>query len=94
MRRPRPPRNDRRTDDPARLARASPLALGDDLAVLRAQFDLANVSASSIDLFRNQGRALKAAARTARRNVAASMDANGRRRGIAVRLEHADPSCN
>jgi hypothetical protein len=42
----------------ANLKPASTLALDDDLAVQRAQFDLANVAASSIDLLRNQGRAL------------------------------------
>lgn len=36
---------------------ARTLALNDDLAVLQAQFDLSNVTASGTDLFRDQGRA-------------------------------------
>ena len=59
-----------------------------NVAVLQAQFDLANVAASGIDLFRNQGRAFLAAARSARRNVAAPMDANRCRRGIKIGLQH------
>jgi hypothetical protein len=42
----------------ANLKTASPLARDDDVAVQRAQFDLPNMTASSIDLFRDQGRAL------------------------------------
>ena len=42
----------------ANLKTARTLALDHDIAVQRAQFDLANVAASGIDLFRNQGRAL------------------------------------
>jgi hypothetical protein len=42
----------------ANLNTARMLALDDDFAVQRAQFDLANVTASGIDLFRNQRRAL------------------------------------
>ncbi len=72
----------------ANLKTALSLALDDDLAVLRAQFDLSNVTASSIDLLRDQRRALQAAACPARRNVAASVDANCRRSGIEVRLKH------
>jgi hypothetical protein len=37
----------------ANLKTTSTLALDDDLAALRAQFDLANVTASSIDLLRD-----------------------------------------
>ncbi len=72
----------------ANLKPASPLALDDDSAMLRAQFDLANVTASGIDLFSDQGRALLAVACSARRNVSASVDANCRRRGIEVGFEH------
>jgi hypothetical protein len=72
----------------ANLKAAHTLALDDDLAVQRAQFDLANVAASGIDLLRNQGRALGASARFARRNIAASVDANGRGSGIEIRLKH------
>jgi hypothetical protein len=45
----------------ANLKTASALTLDDDLAMPRAQFDLPNVSASSIDFFCDQGRALRAA---------------------------------
>jgi hypothetical protein len=37
----------------ANLKPALSLAFGDDLAVLQAQFDLSNVTASSIDLLRD-----------------------------------------
>jgi len=57
--------------------------------VRRAQFDLADVAASSIDFFSDQGRALQAAARSARRNVSASVDADGRGRGIEIGLKHS-----
>jgi hypothetical protein len=43
----------------ANLKTARALAFDDDLAVRRAQFDLADVAASSIDLLRDQGRALQ-----------------------------------
>jgi hypothetical protein len=52
------------------------------------QFDLANMSASTIDLLRNQGRALRAVARSARRNISAPVDANGRWFGIEIGLQH------
>jgi hypothetical protein len=55
----------------ANLKAASRLALDDDLAMLRAQFDLANVTTGSIDLLRDQSRALQATASFALRNVAA-----------------------
>jgi len=72
----------------ANLKTARTLALDDDFAVQRAQFDLANMTTSGIDLFRNQSRAPRASASFAPRNVAASMDANGRRRGIEIGLQH------
>ena len=67
---------------------ASPLALNDDVALLRHKFDLANVTASGIDLLRNRGRAPRASASFAPRNVAASVDANRCRRGIKIGLQH------
>ena len=42
----------------AYLKSARTLALDDDATVQRAQFDLANVTTSGIDLFSDQGRAL------------------------------------
>jgi hypothetical protein len=45
----------------ANLKTASSLTLDDDLAMPRAQFDLPNVSASSIDFFGDQSRALETA---------------------------------
>jgi radical SAM protein with 4Fe4S-binding SPASM domain len=42
------------------LKPATALPLADDLAMPLTQFDLANVTASSIDFLRNQGRALQA----------------------------------
>jgi hypothetical protein len=58
------------------------------LAVQRTQFDLANVTASSIDLLRNQRRALETASRSALRNVFAAVDANGCRRRVEIGLQH------
>jgi hypothetical protein len=72
---------------------APALALDDDLAVPQAQFDLANLSACAVNLLGYQRRALQAATRSAPRNVAASVDANGRRRGIEVRLKHKRMMC-
>lgn len=72
----------------ADLQTARLLALDDDLAVQRAQFYLANVTTSGIDFFRNQGRAFWAGARSALRNVTASVDANGCRRGVEIGLKH------
>ena len=74
----------------ANLKPASPLALDDDVAVQRAQFDLAKVTASGIDLFRNQGRAFSAVACSTRRSVAASVYANGRWFGIEIGLQHSE----
>jgi hypothetical protein len=72
----------------ANLKPARALAPDDDLAVHRAQLDLANVAPSNIDFLRNQGRAYHAAAGFALRHVAASVDANFCRNGIEVRLKH------
>lgn len=52
------------------------LALNDDFAVLRAQFDFSDVSARAVNLLGDQSRAFRAAARYALRHVSASMDAN------------------
>ncbi len=76
----------------ANLKSAIPLALDDDLAVERAQFDLANVTTSSIDLLRNQSRAHLAVACSERRNVSASVDADCCRRRIEIRLQHKRPA--
>jgi hypothetical protein len=70
------------------LKTARTLALDDNFAMQPAQFDLANVAASGIDLLRDQGRAFRASARFALRNVTASVDANFCRSGIEVRLKH------
>ena len=42
----------------ANLKAASSLPLDSDVAVLRAQFDLANLSAGAVNLLGDQGRAL------------------------------------
>jgi len=60
-----------------------------DVAVPRAQFDLANMAAGRVCLFCDQGRAFRAAASLAARNVAARMNTNARRCGIKIRLKHA-----
>jgi hypothetical protein len=70
------------------LQSATPLALDDDLAVVRAQFDLSNVTARAVNLLGDQSRALQAAGLLALRDVAASMDAEGLRLGIEIGLEH------
>jgi hypothetical protein len=71
----------------ANFEAASPLALDDDLAVPLTQFDLAHVTASGIDLLRDQVRALWASASLASRYVPARIDANGRRRGVEIGLK-------
>jgi hypothetical protein len=70
------------------LKTARPLALDNDLAVERAQFDLPNVTASDVNLFRDQRCALQAATGLALRNVLAAMYHNRSRCGIEVWLEH------
>jgi len=70
------------------LKTASPFALDDDFAVQRAQFDLSNVTTGRINLLRDQGRAPRASARSARQKIAASVDANRCRCGIEVLLKH------
>jgi hypothetical protein len=72
----------------ANLKPARSLALDDDFAVRRAQFNLANVTTSGIDLLRNQHRALETTARSALRNVFAAVDANFCGRGVEIGLEH------
>ena len=64
------------------------LALDDDLAVLRAQLDLANVPARTVNFLGDQRRALWASASFAPRTVAASVDANSRRRRFEIGLQH------
>src|SRR5271155_5558086 len=64
------------------------LALDDDLAVQRAQFELANVTASGVGLFGDHGRALQAASGLALCNVFAKVDSDCRRHRIEVRLKH------
>jgi len=72
----------------ANLKTASPLALDDDLAVQRTQFDLADVTASGIDFLSDQRCALKATARSALRNEFAAVNTNFCRCGVEVRLKH------
>jgi hypothetical protein len=72
----------------ANLKPARAFALDHDLAMQMAQFDLANVAASDIDLLRDQGRALKTSARFALRNISAEIDAYFGWLGIEVRLKH------
>jgi hypothetical protein len=72
----------------ANLKPARSFARDDNFAVLRAQFDLANVTASGIDLLRDQRRALETTTRSALRNVFASVNANFCRRGVEVGLQH------
>lgn len=72
----------------ANLKAASALAADDDFAVLRAQFDLSNMTASRVRLLGDQGRALWASSRLAARHVPARMNANRRRSGVEVRLKH------
>jgi hypothetical protein len=73
----------------ANLKPACPLALDDDFAMRRAQFDLANVSAGAVNLRGDHGRALQTSASFALRDVAASVDADRCRSGVEVRLKHA-----
>ena len=73
----------------ANLKAARTFELDDDFAVSNAQFDLATVAASSIDLLRDQRRALHTSARFAARNVAASVDAKCLRFGIEIGLQHS-----
>ena len=54
----------------------------------RAQFDLSNVTAGSVNLFGDQSRELLASVFLTFRNVAASMNAESFRRGIEIGLQH------
>src|SRR5208337_645890 len=67
---------------------ARTLPLDNNFAVQQTQFDLPNVTTSHIRLLGDQRCALQAAAGSARRNVFASVYANGCRRGIEVGLKH------
>jgi len=69
------------------LKPSSPLALDNDIAVPRAQFDLSNVSAGGVNLLGDQRRALPGSGRFAFRDVAASMDAESRWCGIEIGLQ-------
>jgi hypothetical protein len=53
-----------------------------------AELNLPNVTSGIVDLFRDHGRTPRASTGFARRNVAASVNANGCRLGIEVGLEH------
>ncbi len=77
----------------ADLKPARALALDDDLAVLRAQFDLSNVTPCRVCLLGDEGRALQAGSSLALRYVSARMNANGRRSGIKIWLKH-DAYCS
>lgn len=72
---------------------ARTLPLDNNSAMPQTQFDLPNVTTSHIRLLSDQCCALQAAAGSARRNVFASVDPNGCRRGIEVGLEHARMIC-
>jgi hypothetical protein len=72
----------------ANIKAAGTLALDDDLAVPRAQFDLPNVSAGAINLLGNKSRAGWTSTSFASRNVAAAVDPNSRCFGIKVRFKH------
>jgi hypothetical protein len=77
----------------ANLEAARPLALDDDLAAQKAQFDLANVTARAVNLLGDQRRAIQASASLALHNVFASVDAKSRRRGIEVRQKATSIWC-
>jgi hypothetical protein len=72
----------------ADLKPAIPLALDDDFAVPLAQFDLAIMSARAVNLLSDQSRALPAVGLSAFHEIAASVDAKGRRCGIEIGLKH------
>ena len=70
------------------LKAAAPLALDDDVAVLRAQLDLPNISARAVNFLGDQGSALMASDFFASRNIPAAIDANCRWRGVEIGLQH------
>ena len=56
----------------------------DDFALVRARLDLSKMAPRRIDLFGDQRRALRTSASFARRHLAASVDVDGRPRGINI----------
>src|SRR5260370_38887611 len=66
----------------ADLKPAGGLALDDDLAVLRAQFDLSNVTPCPVCLLGEEGRGLQAGSGLALLYALARMNANRRRCGL------------
>jgi hypothetical protein len=71
------------------LKPASTFALDHNLTVLRAQFDLPNVTASRIYFFgRSAGRASGSRGLCTAKHIFAVVDANSRRRGVKVWLKH------
>src|ERR1700735_3479439 len=70
------------------LQTARALASDNNFAMLRAQFDLPNMTARGIDLLRNQSRAHQAVACSAPRNIAASVNTDFYRRRIEIGLQH------
>jgi hypothetical protein len=72
----------------ADLKPALSLAPDHEIAVPLAQLNLPGVSASSVNFFGYRGRLFETPSRTASRNVAASIDANGCRLRVEVGLEH------
>jgi len=77
-----------RNFEPART-----LPLDNNFAVRQTQFDLPNVTTRHIRFLGDQCCALQAAAGSARRNVFATVNANGCRRWIEVGLKHARMIC-
>jgi len=74
------------------LKPAASFTFDDALAVPVAQLDLANMVAGDVNLLRDGGCALCAAAYLATRNVPYPVDPDRDRRGIEVRLRH-DSEC-
>ena len=79
------PRSGQAVVPPIRNLRpSSSFALNHDVAVPRAQFDLSNMSAGSVNLFGDERRELLASVFFAYRNVAAAMDPKSSGRGIEI----------
>jgi hypothetical protein len=70
--------------------KAALLLAGDhDLGVALAEFNLSNMTAGAINFLSDQSTALLTSGLFTSRHVPAPMNANGRQRGIEVRLKHA-----
>ena len=68
---------------------AIPLALDDDVAVLRAELDLPDVAAGDVYLLCDQRCALQTSASLASRDVSAPAYAKSPRRGVEIGLQHS-----